>query len=116
MPEYILYDDKDQNKLTFPDLDEEITPEVGDEYLHASVILPCGSQMMHGTIIACKQDRDDNPIGHWSDNPILDTYMYDMVSLDGEATLLTTTPIVMLMGMSTYYVIALFTYKKIQQQ
>ncbi len=24
--------------MTIPDLDEEVTPEVGDEYVHASVI------------------------------------------------------------------------------
>ncbi len=30
--EYVLYADEDQNKMMLPDLDEEITPEVGDEY------------------------------------------------------------------------------------
>ncbi len=30
-PEYILYVDKDQNGMTFPDLDEEVRTEVGDE-------------------------------------------------------------------------------------
>ncbi len=63
MPEYILYTDEDQNERTFPDLDEEGTPKVGDEYMHASVMLPHGSQMMHSIIRACKQDLDSKPIG-----------------------------------------------------
>ncbi len=72
-PEYLLYSGEDQNETTFPDLDEEVTPEVGDKYVHALVILPCGSQLMHGTVKSCKQDLDGNPIGCRSDNPILDT-------------------------------------------
>ncbi len=62
-PEYLLYADEDQNKMTFPDLDEEVTPEAGDEYVHASIILPRGGQMMQGTMKACKRDLDGNPIG-----------------------------------------------------
>ncbi len=48
-PEYIPYADEDQNKVRFPDLDNEVAPEVGDDYMHASVMILCGSQMMHGT-------------------------------------------------------------------
>ncbi len=51
-PKYIPYSDDDQNEKTFPDLDEEITPEVGDEYVHASVMLLHGSQLMCGTVKA----------------------------------------------------------------
>ncbi len=50
--------------MTFPNLDEEVTPEVGDEYVHASVMLPNGSGMMRGTVKAQKRDKDGNPIGH----------------------------------------------------
>ncbi len=35
-PEYLPYSDEDQNETTFPDLDEEVTPEVCDKYVHAS--------------------------------------------------------------------------------
>ncbi len=72
-PKYLPHADEDQNKMTFPDLDEEVTCEAGDEYVHTLVILPCGSQMMRGTVKARKQDLDGNPIGCQSDNPILDT-------------------------------------------
>ncbi len=69
--------------MMFPDLDEEVTPEVGDEYVHASVMLPC---VVHGTVRAFKQGLDGNPIGCWSDSPILDMHLYDMEFPDGEVT------------------------------
>ncbi len=66
-----------------------IMPEVGDKYVHASVMLPQESQLMCGMVKARKWDLDGNPIGRWSDNPILDMRLYDMEFLDGEVTLLT---------------------------
>ncbi len=62
-PENLLYSDDDQNKTMFPDLEEEVTPEVGDEYLHASIMIPHGSQLMCGTVKGPKRDLDGNPIG-----------------------------------------------------
>ncbi len=63
MPEYIPYSDEDQNETDFPDLDQEIIPEVRNEYVHAPVMLPHGRQMICSTVITCKQDPDGNPIG-----------------------------------------------------
>ncbi len=88
-PEYLPYADEDQNDMTFADLDEEVTPEAGDEYVHASVMLRRGNQMMHGTVKARKRDPDGNPIGCQSDNPILDNQLYDVKFPDGEVTPLT---------------------------
>ncbi len=51
-PEYIPYSDDNQNETMFPDLDEEITSEVGNEYVHALVMLLHGNQLMHGTVKA----------------------------------------------------------------
>ncbi len=48
--------------MTFPGLDEEVTPEVGDKYVHMPVMLPHGNQMMCGMVKACRQDLDGNPI------------------------------------------------------
>ncbi len=62
--EYALYADDDQNETMFPYLDKEVTPDVSDEYVHVSVMLPCGSQMIHSTVRAHKRDLDGNPIGH----------------------------------------------------
>ncbi len=51
-PDYLPYSDGDQNKTMFPDLDEEVMPEVGNKYKQSSVMLPCGSQLMCGTVKA----------------------------------------------------------------
>ncbi len=117
--EYLLYSDKDQNETIFPDLDEEVTPEVGDEYVHALVMLPCGSQLIHGTMKARKRDLDGNPIGHQLDNPLLDMQLYDVKFPNGEVTPLTANAIAQamyaqltLMGMSTCYLSALSMYKR----
>ena len=83
--------------MTFPDLDKEIMPEVGDEYVHALVMLPRGSQMTCGTVKVRKQDLDDNPIGCQSDNPILDTRLYDIEFPDGKVTPLMANTIVQAM-------------------
>ncbi len=87
--EYIPYSGEDQNKKTFPDLDEEITPEVGNDYMHALVMLLCGNQLMHGTVKVHKRDLDGNPIGCQLDNPILGTWLYDIEFPDGEVAPLT---------------------------
>ncbi len=75
-PEYIPYVNEDKNKRPFPDLGKEVTPELGDEHVQASVMLPRGSQMMCCTVKACKRDLDGNPINWPSDNSILDTCLY----------------------------------------
>ncbi len=84
-PDYIPYADKDLNEMKFPDLDEEVTPEVGDEYVHAFTMLSQGNQMMQGMVHASKQDLDGNPIGSQLDNWILDTHLYDVEFLGGNA-------------------------------
>ncbi len=85
--QYVLYADKNQHETTFPDLDEETMPEVGDEYVHTLVMLLRGSQMMCGTVRACKQDLDGNPI--LPTNPILDMQLNDIKFSNGEVNLLT---------------------------
>ncbi len=92
-PESLPYSDEGQNETMFPDLDEEVTPEVGDKYVDASVMLPHGSQLMQGTVKARRQDLDGNPIGHRSDNPILDTQLYGIKFPNGEVIPLTSNAI-----------------------
>ncbi len=86
---YVPYADGDWNKMTFPDLNEEVTPQVGNEYVHASVMFPLKSQMMKGTVKACKQNQDGNHIGCWLDNPILVMHLCDVGFLYGEMIPLT---------------------------
>lgn len=45
-----------------------------------------GSQMVHGTVKACKSYKNCNPIGQWLDNPILDICLYDIEFQHGEVT------------------------------
>jgi hypothetical protein len=51
----------------------EITPEMGDNFLSAEIMLPRGGTMVKGRVPARKRDRDGNPIGLANSNPILDT-------------------------------------------
>jgi hypothetical protein len=53
--------------------DAEITPEMGDNYLSAKIMLHHGGTMVKGRVAARKHDRDGNPIGLANVNPILDT-------------------------------------------
>jgi len=39
----VLHANKDQNKMAFPDLNEEVMPKVDDEYANVSMILLHGS-------------------------------------------------------------------------
>ena len=48
--QYDPYEDKVQNAETFPMLDEEqeVTPEWGDQYVNAEILLPRGDKMARG--------------------------------------------------------------------
>ena len=81
------YDDTD---LIDPDRsDAEITPEMGDNYLSAEIMLPRGGTMVNGGVTALKRDRDGNLIGLANSNPILDTRSYIVHFNDGDKTQLT---------------------------
>jgi hypothetical protein len=53
--------------------DAEITPEMGDNYLSAKIMLPRGGTMVKGRVATRKRDNAGNPIGLANANPILDT-------------------------------------------
>ncbi len=55
-PECSPYFNEYQNTVMFPDLDKEVMPEVGDDYVHASMMLPCISQIVHSSVSTYKQD------------------------------------------------------------
>ena len=69
--------------------DDEITPEMGGNYLSAEIMLPRGGTMAKGRIAARKHDQDGNPIGLANSNPILDTRLYIFHFDDGDQTELT---------------------------
>ncbi len=64
----------------------EITPEMGDNYLTAELMLPRGGTMVKGRVSACKRDQDGNPVGLANANPILDTRTYIINFDDGDQT------------------------------
>ena len=53
--------------------DAEITPEMGDNYLSAEIMLPRGGTMVKGRVATRKRDNAGNLIGLANANPILDT-------------------------------------------
>jgi hypothetical protein len=69
--------------------DTEITPEMGDNYLSAKIMLPRCGTMVKGRVAARKRDRDGNPIGFANSNPILDTRSCIVHFDDGNQTKLT---------------------------
>lgn len=59
---------------TFPDL---------DHYLNAEVLLPNGEHMQAATVMIRSKDANGRAKGRASDNPILDTRVYDVLFPDG---------------------------------
>jgi hypothetical protein len=73
------------------------TPEHGDNYVHASIMLPRGSSFAQGKVTSQKCDACGNPIGCANNNPILDPCMYCIEFDDGNLSELTTNVIAELM-------------------
>ncbi len=80
----------DDTHIIDPDYgDAEITPEMGDNYLTAELMLPRGGAMVKGRVTTCKSDRDSNSVGLANSNPILDTRFYIIDFNNGDQTKLT---------------------------
>jgi hypothetical protein len=86
-PDPTYYDDTDATDPEYGDA--EVTPETGDNYLSAELMLPKGGVLVKGRVTACKRDRDGNPVGRANDNPILDTSSYIIEFDDNDQTELT---------------------------
>jgi hypothetical protein len=83
-PEPAYFDDTNAMDPEYGD--EEITPEIGDNYLSAELMLPEGGVMVKGRVTARKHNQDGNPVGCANDNPILDTRTYIVDFDDGDQT------------------------------
>ena len=81
-PDPTYYDNTDTADPEYGDA--EVTPETGDNYLSAELMLPKGGVLVKGCVKARKRNRDGNPIGRANDNPILDTRSYIVNFDDGE--------------------------------
>ena len=62
------------------------TPEVNNNYVNASFMLPRGNKYSIGKVIGLKRDVDGNSIGRENDTPILDTREYFVEFDDGEVS------------------------------
>ncbi len=70
-------------------LDPLPTPEAGDNYISAEVLLPLGGVLWRGKVISRKHDADGNTVGQAYDQLIFDTRTYDIEFNDGTITELT---------------------------
>jgi hypothetical protein len=86
-PDPTYYDDTDAMDPEYGDA--EVTPEIGDNYLSAELILPKGGVLIKGRVTAHKSGWDGDPVGNANDNPILDTRSYIVNFNDGDQTELT---------------------------
>ena len=79
-PVFDYYDDDDGGGLKPVDedglegsADDIPAPEAGDHYVGAKVMLPHGGSLARGRVVRRKRDREGNPSGRASTNPMLDT-------------------------------------------
>ena len=88
-PEYQHWEDDPAFPKAPPEDEQEVTPEAGDNYVSANVLLPRGDTLARGRVIGRKRDTDGNPIGRAHSNPILDTREYMVEFEDGDVSELT---------------------------
>ena len=69
--------------------DLEVTPEMGDNYIGAEIMIPRGGVLSRGQVTRQKRDADGNPIGQSHTNPVLDTRSYIVEFDDNNQTELT---------------------------
>ena len=82
-PVYQPYaDDTDGEEPRVPD-EDDVTPEYGDIYIGAQVLLPFEDKVLTGKVVSRKQEHDGSLKGHAHSNPILDTREYNVEFPDG---------------------------------
>ena len=86
-PTYEYYDDDHHDAASdAPHEHLTPTPEIGDNYFNMELMLPCGGTLARGRVIERKRDHEDNVIGRFNVNPILDTREYEVKFEDGDVT------------------------------
>ena len=83
-------DTDDEDPWVITGIDSEVpTPEVNDQYLGASILLPRGSTSARGKVKSRKRNSDGNLVGRADPNPVKDTRTYEVEFPDGEVAELT---------------------------
>ena len=85
IPTYPLYEDN-SGEAGEHCKEADVTPEEGDEFINADVLLPHNDTHVTGRVIARKRDADGELKGTRNENPILDTRTYQVEFPDGEVT------------------------------
>jgi hypothetical protein len=81
-PEYVTYDIDHDLDIDHGDLEVEVTPEIGDNYLSAEISIPYGGMMTKRHVTSQKRDIYGNPIGRAQQQYVIE-------SKDGDETELT---------------------------
>ena len=86
--QYDPYENESLNEEAFLICDEEpeVTPEWGDQYLNAKLLLLRGDKMARVWAVHQKHDANGNSVGKSNMKSILDTPLYEGVFLGGEIT------------------------------
>ncbi len=81
-PEFDKYEDEEEEKgnddYEFPPYSEEENPVEFDKYISSKVQMMQGDQIRSGVVKGRKRHRDGHFVGHYHENPILDTSMYEV--------------------------------------
>ena len=83
-PDCEYYGDQEEEFEGTPDEVLPPTPEVGDNYVGADLMLPRGQGVARCRVVKRSRDNDGQPIGRANDNLILDTREYVVEFEDGE--------------------------------
>ncbi len=75
--------------MTFPALKNKVTPEAGDKYIQASIMIPYGNTFTCRTIVSCKRNAEGHIIGCAHDNPVIGSHVYDVEFANSKVTALT---------------------------
>ena len=93
--QYDPYEDEMQNKQTFPQIVEELepTPELGNQYIGAEIMLPRRDKMARGHVVVQRCNTNGSIMGRAYANPIMDTKLYQVEFKGGKIMELTTNDI-----------------------
>ena len=83
VPYYEPYEDDDEEASEVPKVSEEDNPVEFDKYVSAKVQLHRDEMTQRGFVRGRKRDAVGNLIGHYHENPILDTALYEVEFEDG---------------------------------
>ena len=83
VPYFEKYEDDDEEESDVTNMSEEENPVEFDKYVSAKVQMHRDEMLQRGFVRGRKRDANGNLIGHYHENPILDTALYEVEFEDG---------------------------------